>query len=53
MKSAHRMTSISIAVLAAAIMMFGVATGGVCDQNGAVTIAKSFATIPFAITSWP
>jgi hypothetical protein len=31
----------------------GDAAGGVCDQNGAVTIAKPFATTPFAITSWP
>jgi hypothetical protein len=31
----------------------GDAAGGVCDQNGATTIVKSFATTPFAITSWP
>jgi hypothetical protein len=31
----------------------GDAAGGVCDQNGAVTIAKPFATTPFAITAWP
>jgi hypothetical protein len=31
----------------------GDAAGGVCDQNAAVTIAKPFATTPFAITSWP
>jgi hypothetical protein len=31
----------------------GDAAGGVCDQNGAVTIVKPFATTPFAITSWP
>jgi hypothetical protein len=31
----------------------GDGVGGVCDQNGAVTIAKSFATIQFAITAWP
>jgi hypothetical protein len=31
----------------------GDAVGGACDQNGGVTTAKSFATIPFAITSWP
>jgi hypothetical protein len=31
----------------------GDAAGGVCDQNGAVTIAKPFATTPFAITSLP
>ena len=31
----------------------GDAVGGACDQNGGVTIAKPFATTPFAITSWP
>jgi hypothetical protein len=31
----------------------GDAAGGVCDQNGAVTITKPSATSPFAITSWP
>jgi hypothetical protein len=31
----------------------GDAVGGECDQNGGVTIAKSFATIPFGITAWP
>jgi hypothetical protein len=31
----------------------GDGVGGVCDQNGAVTIAKSFATLQYAITSWP
>ncbi len=31
----------------------GDVAGGVCDQNGAVTITKPFATTPFAITSWP
>jgi len=31
----------------------GDAVGGVCDQNSATTIAKPFATAPFAITSWP
>jgi hypothetical protein len=29
------------------------AVGGACDQNGGVTLAKKFATIPFAITSLP
>jgi hypothetical protein len=31
----------------------GDAVGGACDQNGGVTLAKSYATIPFGITSWP
>jgi hypothetical protein len=31
----------------------GDAVGGACDQNGGVTIAKPFATTPFATTSWP
>jgi hypothetical protein len=31
----------------------GDAIGGVCDQNGAKTIAQSLATAVFAITSWP
>jgi hypothetical protein len=31
----------------------GDAVGGVCDQNGGVTLAKPYATIPFGITSWP
>jgi hypothetical protein len=31
----------------------GDAVGGACDQNSATTIAKPFATTPFAITSWP
>jgi hypothetical protein len=31
----------------------GDAVGGVCDQNGATTIVKSFSTTPFAITSLP
>jgi hypothetical protein len=31
----------------------GDAVGGVCDQNGAVTIVKPFATTPFAITAGP
>ena len=31
----------------------GDAVGGVCDQNGATTIAKPFATEAFAITAWP
>jgi hypothetical protein len=31
----------------------GDAVGGACDQNGGVTVAKPFATTPFAITSLP
>ena len=31
----------------------GDAVGGVCDQNGGVTLARPYATIPFGITSWP
>jgi hypothetical protein len=31
----------------------GDAVGGVCDQNGGVTLAKPFATVAFGITSWP
>ena len=31
----------------------GDAVGGLCDQNGATTIVKSFATESFAITAWP
>jgi hypothetical protein len=31
----------------------GDAVGGACDQNGATTIVKSFATESFAITAWP
>jgi hypothetical protein len=31
----------------------GDAVGGVCDQNGATTIVKSFASEAFAITAWP
>jgi hypothetical protein len=30
----------------------GDSAGEVCDQNGALTISKPFATTPFAITSW-
>jgi hypothetical protein len=31
----------------------GDAVGGVCDQNAATTIVKSFASEAFAITAWP
>ena len=31
----------------------GDAAGGVCDQNGGVTISKPFATVDFAITTTP